>query len=103
MTSKHAITIKQILKSKKVVKVKKNAKKVVLKATLKSSKGKAIKNKRITFNVKGKTYKAKTSKKGIAEITLKHKVIKKFKAGKTYKVKIAYLKDTIKTKLKVKK
>ena len=66
-----AITIDKILKSKKVVKVKKNAKKAVIKATLKSSKGKAIKNKRITFNVKGKTYKAKTNKKGIAEITLK--------------------------------
>jgi hypothetical protein len=38
-----------------------------------------------------------------AEITLKNKVIKKFKAGKTYTVKITYLKDTIKTKLKVKK
>ena len=83
MTSKHVITVKQILKSKKVVKIKKNAKKAV--------------------KVKGKTYKAKTNKKGIPEITLKNKVIKKFKAGKTYTVKITYLKDTIKTKLKVKK
>ncbi len=103
MTSKHVITVKQILKSKKVVKIKKNAKKAVLKATLKSSNGKAIKGKKITFKVKGKTYKAKTNKKGIPEITLKNKVIKKFKAGKTYTVKITYLKDTIKTKLKVKK
>ena len=31
------------------------------------------------------------------------KVIKKLKAGRTYTVKITYLKDTIKTKLKVKK
>ncbi len=103
ISSKHVITVKQILKSKKVVKIKKNAKKAVLKATLKSSNGKAIKGKKITFKIKGKTYKAKTNKKGIAEITLKNKVIKKFKAGKTYTVKITYLKDTIKTKLKVKK
>ena len=102
-SSKHVITVKQILKSKKVVKVKKNAKKAVLKAQLKSGNGKAIKGKKITFKVKGKTYKVKTNKKGIAKITLKNKVIKKFKAGKTYTVKITYLKDTIKTKLKVKK
>ena len=49
MTSKHVITVKQILKSKKVVKIKKNAKKAVLKATLKSSNGKGIKGKKITF------------------------------------------------------
>ncbi len=103
VSSKHIITVKQILKSNKVVKVKKNAEKVVLKAKLKSSNGKAIKGKKITFKVKGKTYMAKTSKKGIAKVTLKNKVIKKFKAGKTYTIKITYLKDTIKTKLKVKK
>lgn len=98
ITSKHVITVKQILKSKNV-KIKKNAKKVVLKAELKSSNGKAIKGKKITFKIKGKTCRAKTNKKGIAKIALKNK----FKAGKTYKVKIAYLKDTIETKLKVKK
>ena len=103
ITSKHVITVKQILKAKKVVKVKKSAKKIVLKATLKSGNGKAIKGKKITFKVKGKTYRAKTNKKGVAEITLKNKVIKKLKAGRTYTVKITYLKDTIKTKLKVKK
>ncbi len=103
VTSKHVITVKQILKSKKVVNIKKNAKKALLKATLKSSKGKAIKGKKITFNVNGKTYNAKTNKKGIAEIALKKNVIGKFKVGKVYTVKITYLKDTIKTKLKVKK
>jgi hypothetical protein len=103
ITSKHVITVKQILKSNMVVKVKKNAKKAVINAKLKSSKGKAINGKKITFKVNGKTYKAKTNKKGIAKVTLKNNVIKKFKAGKTYTVKITYLKDTIKTKLKVKK
>ena len=103
ITSKHVITIKQILKAKKIVKIKKSAKKVVLKASLKSSNGKAIKGKKITFKVKGKTYRAKTNKKGIAMIVLKNKVIKKLRAGRTYTVKITYLKDTITTKLKVKK
>ena len=103
VASKHVITVKQILKSKSVVNIKKNAKKAVLKAQLKSSSGKAIKGKKITFKVNGKTYSAKTNKKGVAEITLKNNVIKKFKAGKTYTVKVTYLKDSIKTKLKVKK
>ena len=87
----------------KIFNIKKNAKKVVLKAKLQSSKGKALKGKKITFKVNGKTYKAKTNKKGFAEITLKKNVIKKFKAGKIYTFKITYLKDTIKSKLKVKK
>lgn len=103
VASKHVITVKQILKSKSVVNIKKNAKKAVLKAQLKSSSGKAIKGKKITFKVNGKTYSAKTNKKGVAAITLKNNVIKKLKAGKTYTVKVTYLKDTIKTKLKVKK
>lgn len=103
VASKHVITVKQTLKSKKVVNIKKNAKKAVLKAYLKSSSGKAIKGKKITFKVNGKTYKAITNKKGVAEITLKNNVIKKLRAGKTYTVKVTYLKDTIKTKLKVKK
>ena len=42
-----------------------------LTATFKSAKGKAIKNKKITFSVKGKTYTAKTNAKGVATVKVK--------------------------------
>lgn len=56
------------MKTKKVT-VKKTAKKFKLKASLKIN-GKAVKGKKITFKFKGKTYKAKTTKKGIAQVTV---------------------------------
>ena len=99
-TVKNTLKIKQVLKTKKTVKVKKSAKKLILKATLKNGK-KPIKGKKVTFKIIGKTYKAKTNKKGIAKVTVKKNVIKKLKKGKTYTVKVTYLKDTIKTKVKV--
>ncbi len=102
VTVKNTVTVKQILKAKNF-KVKKSAKKLVLKATLKNSNGKAIKGKVIKFKFKGKTYKAKTNKKGVAKVTIKKKVIKKLKAKKKYALKITYLKDTIKKTVRVKK
>jgi hypothetical protein len=48
-----------------------------LTATFKSSKGKALKGKKISFTVKGKTYTAKTNAKGVA--TVKVKLTKKGK------------------------
>ena len=101
-TIKNTIKVKQILKTKNRA-VKKSAKKLVLKATLKTSKNKAIKNKIISFKFKGKTYKAKTNKKGIAKVTLKKKVLKKLKVSKKYTLKVVYLKDTVKAKIKVKR
>ena len=97
---KNTVTVKQVLKAKKVT-IKKTAKKLTLKATLKIN-GKKIKGKLITFKFNGKTYKVKTNKKGIAQKTLNKKVIKKLKKGKTYAVKVTYIKDTIKTTVKVK-
>lgn len=99
---KNKITVKQILKSKNV-KVKRSAKKLTLKATLKWSNGKAIKGKKITFKFKGKTYTAKTNKKGVAKVVIKKKVIKKLKAGKKYKFKVKYIDDTITKKVTVRK
>lgn len=89
------ITIKQVLKAKSATK--KKAKKIKYSATLKTSKGKAIVGKIVKFKIKGKTYKAKTNKKGKATVQLK-----KLKVGK-YKVTVTYLKTSIQTKLKVKK
>ena len=97
---KNTVTVKQVLKTKKVT-LKKTAKKLTLKATLKIN-GKKVKGKKITFKLNGKTYKAKTNKKGIAKVTIKKNVIKKLKKSKTYTVKVTYLKDTIKTTVKVK-
>ena len=95
------VKVKQILTLKKV-KIKKSAKKLVLKATLKEGK-KALKNKKVTFKFKGKKYKAKTNKKGVAKVTIKKSVLKKLKVGKKVTYQVTYLKDTVKRSVKVKK
>ncbi len=95
LTVKHAVTLKTVT-------VKKSAKKLVLKATVKAGK-KPLKYKKITFKFNGKTYKAKTNKKGIAKVTIKKAVLKKLKVGKTVKYQATYLKDTVKKSAKVKK
>jgi hypothetical protein len=87
--------------SLKKVKVKKSAKKLVIKATLKGKK--PIKGKKLTFKFNGKTYQAKTDKKGIAKITIKKSVLKKLKVGKKVVYQATYLKDTVKKSAKVKK
>ena len=99
---KNKLVVKQTLKSSNV-KVKKSAKKLTLKATLKSSKGKAIKGKTIKFRFKGKIYSAKTNSKGIAKVVLKKSVINKLKAGKKYKVYVIYNKDKIQKTLTVRR
>ena len=96
----NTVIVKQVLKAKKVT-VKKTAKKFTLKATLKIN-GKLVKGKVITFKFNGKTYKVRTNAKGIAQKKLNKNVIKKLKKGKTYAVKVTYLKDTIKTTVQVK-
>ena len=103
-TVKNKLVVKQTLKLvKKTVTVKKG-KKIVLKARLKWSSGKPIKGKKIVFKFKGKTYKAKTNKKGIAKVTIKNKkVLKKLKKGKKYVYTAKYIKNVVKGKVKVKK
>ena len=83
------IVVRQTLKAKSV-KVKKSANKFKYSASLKLSTGKPIVGEIITFKFKGKTYKAKTNKKGIAKITINKKVLSKLKVGKKYKIKITY-------------
>ena len=100
-TVKTTVNVKQVLKANKV-KIKKSVKRFKLKASLKLN-GKLAKKKLIKFTFRGKTYKAKTNKKGVATVTIKKAVIKKLKKGKTYSVKVAYGKDYLKTTVKVKK
>ena len=86
----------------KTGKVKKSAKKLVL--TAKLTKGKTlIKGKKVTFKFNGKTYKAKTSKKGIAKVTIKKSVLKKLKVGKKVSYQAKYSKLSVKKTAKVKK
>ena len=98
------LVVKQTLKLvKKTVSVKKG-KKIVLKAKLKWTNGKAIKGKKIVFKFKGKKYSAKTNKKGIAKVTIKKKsVLKKLKKGKKYSFTASYKTNKVKGKVKIKK
>ena len=96
---KTTVTVKQVLKASKAT-VKKTAKSFRLKASLKIN-GKVAKAKVIKFTLLGKTYNAKTNAKGIATLTVKKAVINKLKKGKTYSVKVAYGKDSVKTTVRV--
>ncbi|WP_405309133.1 right-handed parallel beta-helix repeat-containing protein [Methanobrevibacter sp.] len=96
LTVKHIVTLK-------AVKVKKSAKKLILQATLAKVNKKYLKKKTVTFKFNGKTYKAKTNAKGIAEVTIKSNVLKKLKVGKKITYQATYLKDTVKKTVKVKK
>ena len=91
------VIVKQVLKSKNA-KFKKSKKTKKFTATLKTSLGKAIKGKKITFKIKGKKYNVKTNKKGVATI----KLAKNLKIGK-YNVIITYLKTSITKKIIIKR
>lgn len=91
------INVKHALSSQKRFNVKKSAKRIVIKAKLTLNNKKAIKGKIIRFKFKRKTYSAKTNSKGIAQISL---VKSKFKKG-SYSVNISYLKDIIKTSVRI--
>ena len=78
-------SLKLAVKNKKY---KLKSKKKYLTATLKNSKGKAIKNKKITFKLNGKKYTAKTNKKGIAKVKVK------INRKKTYKFTVSFAGDS---------
>ncbi|AMK15147.1 Ig-like domain-containing protein [Methanobrevibacter olleyae] len=88
------ITVKPVLTAKNIVK--KKGKTIKFYAKLVNTKGKPLSKKRIIFKLKGKTYKIKTNKKGIA--TLK---IKNLKKGK-YMIYTQYSKSKIKNTIKIK-
>ena len=88
------IVVKPVLTAKNISK--KKAKKIRFSAKLVNTKGKALKGKKISFKFKGRTYKIKTNRKGIATLTLKN-----LKIGK-YTVYSIYGKSKIKNIIRVK-
>ena len=102
ITIKNKITVKSIVVAKNL-KVKKTAKKLKIKVSLKKVDNKYLKGKQVSLKFSGKTYKAKTDKKGVATFTIKNSVIKKLKAGKKYTYKVTYLKETSSKKITIKK
>ena len=91
------IVVKHVLKAKNA-KFKKSKKVKKYKVSLKTSSGKAIKGKKITLKIKGKTYTSKTNKKGVATFKIKNlKKVGKFKAT------VKYLKSTIKKTITVRR
>ena len=89
------ITVKTTLITKNI-KVKKG-KTIRFTAKLLNSKGKVLKNKKVTFKFKGKTYKVKTDKKGRAIL----KITKKYKKGK-YTITSKYGKLKNKNSIRIK-
>jgi hypothetical protein len=98
-TVKNTLTVKQVLKTVKTVKVKQTANKLVLRAILKQGTV-ALKNKVIRFKLNGKTFSAKTDSKGIAKVTIGKSFIKKLKV-KQYSIKATYINDAVNFNLKV--
>ncbi len=98
-TYQNAVTVKHVLKTKAVT-VKKTAKSLVLKATLKIN-GKAQANKKVTFTFRNHYYQVKTTKYGNAYLVVNKNVINSLKKGKSYAFKVTYAKDTIKSTVTV--
>ena len=96
------ITVKSIVVAKNF-NVKKTAKKLKIKVSLKKVNGKYLKGKTLKLKFKGKTYKAKTNKNGVATFTIKKNILKKLKKGKKYSYRVTYINDSVKKTVTVKK
>ena len=96
------VTVKSIVLAKNL-NVKKSAKSLKIKVTLSKVNKKYLSNKKVTLKLNGKTYGAKTNKKGVVTFTIKKNVLNKLKVGKKYTCQVTYLKNTVKKTIKVKK
>ena len=101
LTSK--IVVNQILKAKKVQKIKKSSKRNKLKASLKLDAGTPVSGQLVTMKLKGKIFKATTNSKGIAKFKIPKKVVKKLKVGKKYKIYFCYVTNYIYKYVKIKR
>ena len=88
------VTVKRVLSLANTI-VKKSANYAFLKATLKKGKT-PIKNKVVVFKFNGKTFKAKTNAKGIAQVAVKKAFFYKLAVGKKIICQATYIKDTLK-------
>ena len=73
-----------------------------IKVSLKKVNGKYLKGKKLKLKFNGKTYNAKTNKKGVATFKISKNVLKKLKKGKKYSYKVTYIKDSVKKTVKIK-
>ena len=80
---------------KPTITVKKGSK-LVLQAKLKSSDGKPLIGKQITFRFYGQNYVAKTNRYGIATVTVDANVVKKLTSNAKYKYSARYMQCTVK-------
>lgn len=76
------VTIKPTVITKNISK--KKSKTVKFNAKVVNTKGKVLKNKKVTFKVKGKKYTVKTNSKGIATLSLKNLKVGKYTVYSTY-------------------
>lgn len=91
--SKHIVIAKNInAKKTKTLKVQ---------VTLNKVNKKYLAKKKVTLKFNGKTYSAKTNKKGVATFTIAKSALAKLKVGKSYIYKVTYSKDTVSKKIKI--
>ncbi|WP_405274219.1 DUF3344 domain-containing protein [Methanobrevibacter sp.] len=74
-----------------------------VKISLKKVNGKYLKYKKIKVKFRGKIYKIKTNKKGVAIWKIKKSMVKNLKVGKSYTYKITYGKDVLNKKITIKR
>ena len=97
-----SITVTKTSLTLKSVSVKKSAEKLVLTAGLKKN-GKPLKSKTVMFKFNGRTYKAKTSPKGVAKVTVKKSALKKLSVGERVSYGANYAKISVVKTAKVKR
>ena len=96
------ISVTTIFKANNI-KVKKSAKVLNIKVSLKKVNDKYLSGKKVTLKFKGKSYKLKTNSKGAVTFKISKDVLKKLTVGKKYTYAVSYGKDTVKKTVLVKK